>query len=130
MVDKLANLEYTEGELDDKALSWLKLYIVNNYEDAIKIGKGYDIMTEAIEMVRSFLNDPVVRNAVTNEEMEHIQELEETREMSKIEGKIEGENSKSIEIAMNMLEEKEPLNKIAKFTGLTKEEIKKLSKSK
>lgn len=118
----MRNQEYTNSELNGKALSWLSLYLANNYEDALKIGKGYDIMTEAIEMVRSFLNDPVVRNAITNEEMEHIQELEDTREISK----IEGENSKSIEIARNMLEEKETINKIIKFTGLSKKEIEKL----
>ena len=42
------------------------------------------------------------------------------------EGKIEGENEKAIIIAKNMLKDNEPLEKIAKYTGLSLEDINKL----
>lgn len=90
-------------------------YLVKSYEDAIKIGGCNRIMAEAIEMVRNFLNDPVVINAMTNEEIEHEQELEDTRELSKIEEKKK--------TAKNMIEKGYTLEEIRDITGLCEEDI-------
>ena len=45
----------------------------------------------------------------------------------KAEGLEEGAKAKEIEIAQIMLKTKEPLEKIAKYTGLSKEEINNLT---
>ena len=42
-------------------------------------------------------------------------------------GKEDGANEKSLEIAKKMLNENEPIDKIVNFTGLSKEEILKLN---
>ena len=44
----------------------------------------------------------------------------------KAEGKVEGKEERNIEIARQMKSEGEPIEKIARFTGLTKQEIEKL----
>lgn len=44
----------------------------------------------------------------------------------KIEGKAEGKIEEKIEIAKQMKKEKEPIEKIMRYTGLSKEEIEKL----
>jgi predicted transposase/invertase (TIGR01784 family) len=44
-------------------------------------------------------------------------------EEGKIEGEIEGEKKKAIEVAKRMKESGEPMEKISQFTGLTKEAI-------
>ncbi len=41
-------------------------------------------------------------------------------------GEIKGKKEKSIEIAKEMLKERMSIDKIMKFTGLTKEEIEKI----
>ena len=48
------------------------------------------------------------------------------RTAEKKNGITKGEKNKSIEIAKKMLKEKIPIEKIMKFTELTKEEIEKL----
>lgn len=45
----------------------------------------------------------------------------------RIEGKKEGKKEGKIEIAKNMLMENEPIDKIARYTGLAKEDILKLN---
>lgn len=46
--------------------------------------------------------------------------------LEKKNGEIKGAKEKSIEIAKEMLKERMSIDKIMKFTGLTKEEIEKL----
>ena len=45
----------------------------------------------------------------------------------RIEGKKEGKKESKIEMAKNMLMENEPIDKIARYTGLAKEDILKLN---
>lgn len=45
----------------------------------------------------------------------------------RIEGKKEGKKEAKIEVAKNMLMENEPIDKIARYTGLAKEDILKLN---
>ncbi len=130
VVDRIDNIKYTESELRNKGISWLKMYVANCFEEMKKIAKGDKIMSEAVEMVRAFYNDPVIRNYKTNEEMEREQELEDTKELALKEG-IEkgmekGIEQNKIEIAKNMLKEKEPLEKIMMYTSLSEEEIKEI----
>lgn len=42
------------------------------------------------------------------------------------EGKAEGKDMRSVEIAINMLKDDEPLDKISRFTGLSQDDIAKL----
>ena len=52
--------------------------------------------------------------------------LDTARDEGKAQGKVEGRTEEKLEIARQMLQEGEPLNKIQKFTGLSKEEIERL----
>ena len=54
-------------------------------------------------------------------------EREQYREEGRLEGHLEGETKKQIEIAKNMLSNNLSLTMISKCTGLSKEEIEKLS---
>jgi predicted transposase/invertase (TIGR01784 family) len=56
------------------------------------------------------------------------EEFEKGVEKGKAEGKAEGEYEKALAIAQAMLEEGEPLEKIAKFTGLTITQIEMINK--
>ena len=53
--------------------------------------------------------------------------IQKEREQYKEEGRFEGEMKKQIEIAQNMLDDNLPIATIIKYTGLSKEEIEKLS---
>ena len=56
--------------------------------------------------------------------LKYYRDLKNSLDTAKEEGKIEGK----IEIAKEMLKENEPIEKIMRYTGLTKEEIEKLMK--
>ena len=51
---------------------------------------------------------------------------ETIRAEAKHEGRIEGKHEKAIEMALKMLAAKEPIEKVAKYSGLSIEEIKAL----
>jgi len=129
-LDKVSKLEYTNSEFENKGLDWLNMYLAESYEEMYEIAKERKIMSEAIEMVRSFLNDPIVRGAMTNEEIEHQQDLEDTRELSLKQGieqgKIAGIKENKIEIAKNMIKLGENEEKISLYTKLPIETIKSL----
>ncbi len=72
---------------------------------------------ESLKQYRDFNN--VVNTAI---EEGRIQGRIQGRVEGRVEGKIEGK----IEVALNLLKEKIPINTIAKVTGLSVEEIKKL----
>jgi predicted transposase/invertase (TIGR01784 family) len=48
------------------------------------------------------------------------------RKEAKIEGKIEGLQEGIFQVAKSMLQDKEPIDKIARWTGLSQEEIDRL----
>ena len=54
------------------------------------------------------------------------EKLEEGREEGRAEGREEGFEEKAIEVATEMLKDKEPIEKIMKYTKLSKEEILKI----
>ena len=49
--------------------------------------------------------------------------IEDGREEGRAEGKFEGKTEERIEIAREMLKDKEPLEKIMKYSRLTREEV-------
>ena len=57
-------------------------------------------------------------------------EIEDAKKEGRAEGKAEGTKEKTIQIARNLLNMKMSIEDISKATGLTEDEIKKLSKNK
>lgn len=60
------------------------------------------------------------------ESLKYYRDLKNVVDTSFDEGKAEGKEERNIEIARQMKSEGEPLEKIIRFTGLTKEKIEKL----
>ena len=84
-------------------------------------------MKKSIEEINAIvdevMNDEEVYNALT------IRELDEYDRRSALSyAEEKGERKKQIEMAKKMLEENEPIEKIIKYTQLTKEEIENIDK--
>ncbi len=60
--------------------------------------------------------------------MTYEMKLEEEREFGREEGRAEGREARSEEMALAMLQEREPLDKIVKYTLLSIEHIKKIGR--
>ena len=62
-------------------------------------------------------------------EASHQYEIKDSYDTGKNEGRKEGLQTRSIEIAKNLLNDHLDIDKIMKYTGLTKQEIKKLQQN-
>ncbi len=83
-------------------------------------------MNEAVEMVRKFLNDPMVRGAMTNEEMEHQQDVEDAKKNGIKLGIEQGQRDEAIAIAKNLIKLGYDDEKISLVTDLSIEIIRNL----
>ena len=85
--------------------------------------KKIDASKKEREEIESLINERRFSNMF--ETLEY--NIQKEREQYKEEGRFEGEMKKQIEIAQNMLDDNLPIATIIKYTGLSKEEIEKLS---
>ena len=96
-----------------------------------------------MDLIAERLNFLKMSEAERNEYLLHLKKLytdrdqlqaatqkgkEEGLTIGREEGKEEGRQEEKIEIARNMLQDKEPMEKIIKWTGLSKEELEKMIK--
>ena len=84
---------------------------------------------KANEKMAFLANDKEVLRLYNMREMAQIDYnsgMKKAKDEGKIEGKIEGKLERNIEIARNMVADGEPIEKIIKYTGLTKENIENL----
>ena len=95
-------LEYFEETTDDKALS-----------------SGYDRIIRLNEIVAFIKANDEIGVKYMNAYEERMHDIQEAREQ----GEAQGEASKALEMAKMMKAENEPTEKIAKYTGLSKEKI-------
>ena len=81
-----------------------------------------------VEKVEKFMRD---NNLVQYYDLEasHQYEIKDSYATGKNEGRKEGLQTRSIEIAKNLLNDHLDIDKIMKYTGLTKQEIKKLQQN-
>ena len=112
----ILNTKGVMNDLDEELLEFLK-YVESSNEDTAKNSKG-DLVKHIHEKVEKVKNDESM-------EVELMTLLERDREKIE-EGREEGREEERIEIAKEMLKDNEPLEKIIKYSKLTKEEILKL----
>ena len=87
-----------------------------------QIGKDDEVMEQAIKYIDEFLEKEgtTFQDKIDYEKVKSFDDGEET-------GIIKGRKAGIIETAKNMLKDGLNVNTIAKYTGLSKEEIKKLN---
>ena len=97
---------------------------IANLKEKYKDGEIMAFVNKAEELSKSteFIN-------YYNYEENHESEKMDFYNTGKNEGKLEGQQQRSIEIAKNMLDLDIEINKIVKATGLTEEEINRLKES-
>ena len=98
----IAMLEYFEETTDDKALS-----------------SGYESIIRLNEIVSSIKASDEIGVKYMNAYEERMHDIQEAREQ----GEAQGEASKALEMAKVMKADNEPTEKIAKYTGLSREKI-------
>ena len=83
---------------------------------------------DIVEKVEKFMRD---NNLVQYYDLEasHQYEIKDSYATGENEGRKEGLQTRSIEIAKNLLNDHLDIDKIMKYTGLTKQEIKKLQQN-
>jgi predicted transposase/invertase (TIGR01784 family) len=121
----MPNFKKTEEELETRLDQWL--YFIKHLED--------------FQVIPNIIADEVFQRAFEKAELAKLdpKEMEEYERSLKVfrdlngafttahdDGKVEGKAEGKIEIASFMKAENESIEKIMKYTGLTKEEIEKL----
>lgn len=109
-LDKVADIEYANSEL--RIIR--ELMNAKSWEDANKIAKGDEIMTEVIESVRDFLSNPRYQKMKNDMDWKLRTETDAARPQEKV------------DCAKNLLKENCSINLIEKVTGLSEKEIKSL----
>ena len=124
------NPHYRTKDTPENYLDWLDLMYESvhnpeNYHVNLK-NKGVEKVVELIDYDK--LSPEAVHLMKVSEQKKAMRKIVENEgfEKGKKEGIEEGLKKGKIEMAKAMKEEGEPLEKISKFTGLSKEEIKKL----
>ena len=131
------DLYYTKGEKLNRADMWLVVLSSENYEELYRTvsqildQKDTNIFMD--EVVRMNLEEPILTEweAKMLDEIEKYDTIknskEEGFENGFEEGKSSGKKENQVETARKMLEEKLDINLISKITGMSKDEIEKLT---
>ena len=119
--------ECYNGDVRDKLYLYLSMIIANFKERSEIIrNNGDEVMEDFSEKLMNMNEDEYYKGWLSLEEDNAYMDKLEAREFGKEEGRQEGKKQASLSIAKNMLLSNEPIDKITKFTGLSKEEIEKL----
>ena len=124
-IDKVRELGYNENEL----MKWLRFIAAKSYEERVAIAEGDEMFVEFNEWIDNYVNDDITKEALAkwNKEIEENKHVKIAREQGIEIGKEQGMEQKAIEIAKRMLESNVPIQDIAKYTGLSEEDIKEFS---
>ena len=98
--------------------------LLSELEESTKWVPQYELVERIREEEKKIREEAVRVAALENRELGK----KEGRIEGKQEGLIEGEKQKAIDMALRMLVDKEDIEKIMKYTGLSKKEIQKLTK--
>ncbi|HIQ93530.1 TPA: hypothetical protein IAB29_00155, partial [Candidatus Ventrenecus stercoripullorum] len=126
VLENFDNPQYTISERVRKFMEFFqnKPDTISNLKEKYKDG---DIMAFA-KKAEDLSKDTRFINYYNIEEM-HEAEKQDFYNTGKLDGKLEGEHQRSIEIAKNMLDLDIDIDKIVKATGLSEEEISHLKES-
>ena len=127
-MEKLKKIWYDKNELEIEKNKYL-LMLDMEIKDIKKLPKD-KVVKEYMEKIEKLNNDPMFINWITKEKDEQM--IKNTRLYNATQeginiGISQGINQGKIEIAKNLLEQKVDISIIMSATGLTKEEIEKLS---
>ncbi|MDX2301422.1 MAG: Rpn family recombination-promoting nuclease/putative transposase [Microscillaceae bacterium] len=123
----------TEEELETNFDKWM--YVLKNLHQLEKIPKALQN-----KIFKKLFNEAETAHLTPEEMKAYEQSLKDywdeysilksakelAKEEGKLEGKLEGKDERNHEIALMMKKNGEPIEKISKYTGLSKEEIEKL----
>jgi predicted transposase/invertase (TIGR01784 family) len=131
-LDKFDNPKYSQKNISPKAKEWLHLFkknAINDHYDNPRINKVIEYVNYIIDnRYLEYVRDIISEQAIVNEKREAIEKAEkEGIEKGREEGREEGLKHRNLEIAKTMLQKNMDLEEIADITGLTSEEIKKLT---
>ena len=125
LIRKWYDLGKEKLEESEKFLLALVLKDINISKE---LGEGIEIMKEYIEEAQEVVLDDDLRESYDKELAMKEWGYDEGRIEGYSNGKLEGEKDKTIEIAKNMLKEKETIEKISLYTGLSQEEQENIQK--
>ncbi len=115
-LDLVKNIVY--NETSERLVRWLKFMNAQSYEEMKEIGKEDEVMEQALKYIDEFLE----KEGTTFQD-----KIDYEKVKSFDDGLMKGEKTGIMKTAKKMLKDGLNINTIAKYTGLSKEEIKKLN---
>ena len=115
-LDLVKNIVY--NKTNERLVRWLKFMNAQSYEEMKQIGKDDEVMEQAIKYIDEFLE----KEGTTFQD-----KIDYEKVKSFDDGLMKGEKTGIMKTAKKMLKDGLNINTIAKYTGLSKEEIKKLN---
>ena len=123
-LDLVKNIVY--NETSERLVRWLKFMNAQSYEEMKQIGKDDEVMEQAIKYIDEFLE----KEGTTFQDKidyEKVKSFDDGLIKGEKAGIIKGKKAGIIETAKKMLKDGLNINSIAKYTGLSKEEIENLN---
>ena len=123
-LDLVKNIVY--NKTNERLVRWLKFMNTQSYEEMKQIGKDDEVMEQAIKYIDEFLE----KEGTTFQDKidyEKVKSFDDGLIKGEKAGIIKGKKAGIIETAKKMLKDGLNINSIAKYTGLSKEEIENLN---
>ena len=114
------------NKTNERLVRWLKFMNAQSYEEMKLIGKDDEVMEQAIKYIDEFLE----KEGTTFQDKidyEKVKSFDDGLIKGEKAGIIKGKKAGIIETAKKMLKDGLNINSIAKYTGLSKEEIENLN---
>ena len=115
-LDLVKNIVY--NETSERLVRWLKFMNAQSYEEMKEIGKEDEVMEQALKYIDEFLE----KEGTTFQD-----KIDYEKVKSFDDGLMKGEKAGIMKTAKKMLKDGLNINSIAKYTGLSKEEIENLN---
>ena len=128
ILDNAVNNEYNK-DIPEEVIKFAKLLKAKSIDELVEEFEGDEEYMEAVGKLEELVMDPDFAGAYDKgAKTEWL--LEDMRLTGRNEGRIEGKIERNIEIAKNMLQDTDDYGLIAKYTGLSIEEIESLVEKK
>jgi predicted transposase/invertase (TIGR01784 family) len=112
---------------DESQLSnWMRFFAAKTEEDFMALSQTSPAIAEAWGVIKHLSADESARMIAESREKAR-RDMEAYQETGRREGLREGQQKKTLEVARNALREKLPIETIMKLTGLSLDEVKRLS---
>ena len=108
-LDMVSNIVYNQSR--KRLIRWLRLMKAKSKNEINEIAGSDEMMNKAIKYMEEFLNDKEIQDV--------YDKITDVEYYAKKEGKTEGKKENAMEIAKSMLLDKIDMKKVAKYTGLS-----------